>query len=186
MYGQVAGIVGRADLLCCLFYFLSLLTYTERRRGRVGGVLAWTGSMVCCVVAMLCKEQGVTVLGVGALYDVVVTAGFRLGGGGSGGAGLWRSGRWRTLAVRLAAAAAVGLSLLYGRWIVMGSAPPAFQKVSPVPPSLFPQQWPIVSSSQPRNRLTRRRKSMHRFGFIDWNTGTSTGALEVLGEPSIS
>ncbi|KAK7108448.1 protein O-mannosyl-transferase TMTC2-like [Littorina saxatilis] len=72
----VAGIVGRADVLACFFYILTLLCYmryagcrdsAERRARRWG----W---MVCVVMgtasALLTKEQAVTVLATCATYDV--------------------------------------------------------------------------------------------------------------------
>eukprot|EP00064_Thunnus_orientalis_P007054 superscaffoldBa00000763_g7073 len=74
---SVAGIVGRADLLCALFFQLSFLTYckafnrgTDRDdRFSVQWVVV---SLLLCAAAMLCKEQGITVLGVNAAFDVLL------------------------------------------------------------------------------------------------------------------
>ncbi|XP_067372894.1 protein O-mannosyl-transferase TMTC4 isoform X2 [Channa argus] len=74
---SVAGIVGRADLLCALFFQLSFLTYckafnrgSERNdRFSVHWVVV---SLLLCAAAMLCKEQGITVLGVNAVFDVLL------------------------------------------------------------------------------------------------------------------
>ncbi|ELU11461.1 hypothetical protein CAPTEDRAFT_171248 [Capitella teleta] len=72
----VAGIVGRADLLACLFFLLALLCYMRfcKQRDKPGTALtsSWgwfSGMAVCTCCAMLCKEQGVTVLAVCAIYD---------------------------------------------------------------------------------------------------------------------
>ncbi|XP_063224362.1 protein O-mannosyl-transferase TMTC4-like isoform X2 [Bacillus rossius redtenbacheri] len=152
----VAGVVGRADLLCSLFYFVSFLLYCRavsaaRGLAQAGLVAA---SVAGALAAMLCKEPGITVIGLCSSYDVAVVS--RLGprdllarvsrteppGGspapsscssGSGGDGPRRKAAprplprpllWRHAA--LAAAAALMLAL---RWWVMGSAPPAFHRV---------------------------------------------------------
>ena len=76
----VAGVVGRADVLACLFYVLTLLCYMRytscrdgagaddkagwRRWGWMGWVVIFTAA------ALLTKEQAVTVLAACAIYDV--------------------------------------------------------------------------------------------------------------------
>lgn len=75
--------------------------------------------MSSCAVAMLCKELGITVLGVLATYDLVAT---------SGGIDLRHLVK-RQIIKRLCVMTIVGLVLLYGRFTVMGSTPPAFQRV---------------------------------------------------------
>ncbi|XP_043988102.1 protein O-mannosyl-transferase TMTC4 isoform X2 [Gambusia affinis] len=74
---SVAGVVGRADLLCALFFQLSFLTYCKAfnkgndRDARFS--VQWVVvSLVLCAAAMLCKEQGITVLGVNAAFDVLL------------------------------------------------------------------------------------------------------------------
>ncbi|KAM4731027.1 protein O-mannosyl-transferase TMTC4 isoform 2-T2 [Anableps anableps] len=74
---SVAGVVGRADLLCALFFQLSFLTYCKAfnkgsdRDDRFS--VQWVVvSLVLCAAAMLCKEQGITVLGVNAAFDVLL------------------------------------------------------------------------------------------------------------------
>ncbi|XP_062313500.1 protein O-mannosyl-transferase TMTC4 isoform X1 [Osmerus eperlanus] len=74
---SVAGIVGRADLLCALFFQLSFLTYCKafHRGGDRGEKVSvqWIAfSLSLCAAAMLCKEQGITVLGVNAAFDVLL------------------------------------------------------------------------------------------------------------------
>uniref|UniRef100_A0A7N9AUV1 dolichyl-phosphate-mannose--protein mannosyltransferase n=1 Tax=Mastacembelus armatus TaxID=205130 RepID=A0A7N9AUV1_9TELE len=91
---SVAGIVGRADLLCALFFQLSFLTYCKAFN---------RGSLLLCAAAMLCKEQGITVL-VSELLR-------------------------RGLLTRLTLMGLGGLSMLYARWRIMGTGPPAFTEV---------------------------------------------------------
>lgn len=77
----VAGIVGRADLLSCLFFLLSFLCYLRyckyRDKRKLGHSpssrwLPLGGVLLCTLAAMLSKEQGVTVLAVCATYDVFI------------------------------------------------------------------------------------------------------------------
>jgi hypothetical protein len=60
----VAGVVGRADLLCALFYFLGFIAYCNSLRFDWGIYQAamLLLSMVFCATAMFCKEQGITVI----------------------------------------------------------------------------------------------------------------------------
>uniref|UniRef100_A0A3P8Y5B0 dolichyl-phosphate-mannose--protein mannosyltransferase n=1 Tax=Esox lucius TaxID=8010 RepID=A0A3P8Y5B0_ESOLU len=102
---SVAGIVGRADLLCALFFQLSFLTYCKAFRG--GGFCEQLrfclNVLLLCSAAMLCKEQGITVL----VSELVRTG----------------------LLTRLALLSLSGASLLYTRWKIMGTGPPAFTEV---------------------------------------------------------
>ncbi|KAM9483968.1 protein O-mannosyl-transferase TMTC4 isoform 2-T2 [Salvelinus alpinus] len=136
---SVAGIVGRADLLCALFFQLSFLTYCKAFRGGRESEekfsIHWIAvSLLLCAAAMLCKEQGITVLGVNAAFDVLLICNvnvYEL----SQRLFLRRkaddvSERVRTgLLIRLALLAMGGASLLYARWRIMGTGPPAFTEV---------------------------------------------------------
>uniref|UniRef100_A0A8C7BMW7 Protein O-mannosyl-transferase TMTC4 n=1 Tax=Neovison vison TaxID=452646 RepID=A0A8C7BMW7_NEOVI len=73
----VAGVVGRADLLGALFFLLSFLGYCKafRETGNKEGTHStfWVLlSILLGAVAMLCKEQGITVLGLNAIFDILV------------------------------------------------------------------------------------------------------------------
>ncbi|XP_068920304.1 protein O-mannosyl-transferase TMTC4 isoform X3 [Petaurus breviceps papuanus] len=73
----VAGIVGRADLLGALFFLLSFLGYCQafRESNKEGTQFStfWVLlSILLSAVAMLCKEQGITVLGFNAVFDALV------------------------------------------------------------------------------------------------------------------
>ncbi|XP_071198064.1 protein O-mannosyl-transferase TMTC4 isoform X1 [Salvelinus alpinus] len=136
---SVAGIVGRADLLCALFFQLSFLTYCKAFRGDRESEekfsIHWIAvSLLLCAAAMLCKEQGITVLGVNAAFDVLLICNvnvYEL----SQRLFLRRkaddvSERVRTgLLIRLALLAMGGASLLYARWRIMGTGPPTFTEV---------------------------------------------------------
>ncbi|KAM9327505.1 protein O-mannosyl-transferase TMTC1 isoform 1-T1 [Pholidichthys leucotaenia] len=76
----VSGIVGRADVLACLLFLLTFLSYT-RSVGRciskdslpyTVSPLAMLVSLFLGTCAMLVKETGITVFGVCLLYDALV------------------------------------------------------------------------------------------------------------------
>ncbi|XP_038072090.1 protein O-mannosyl-transferase TMTC1-like [Patiria miniata] len=76
----VAGVVGRADLMACLFFLLSFLAFQRSiKQGKSG--FAFTDrpgslvlSLLLVVCALLSKEHGATVLGVFMVYDVMMTS----------------------------------------------------------------------------------------------------------------
>ncbi|KAF2368007.1 protein of unknown function DUF1736 [Trinorchestia longiramus] len=185
----VAGIVGRADLLCALFVFCALLAYirairedshsargfysfnvsngiesSRKSRGSPAlstlstsffmeqsssrtGTSPSTGSAVCTgrswltlcavctTVAMLCKEVGITALGLCSAYEVLIVS------CGEAGGGLFcvlPLGSHRRRCLRKTNACllkrhlfllVVGSSLLLGRFLIMGSAVPRFMQV---------------------------------------------------------
>jgi len=116
----VAGIVGRADLLCGIFYFLSIYSYVKHLRS--GSLSFFCCSMIFCTVAMLCKEQGITVLGVLAVYDLIASGRLHLKGSK-------KLLNIKPISCRFLWMTFVGLVLLYGRFNIMGSTTPAFQRV---------------------------------------------------------
>ncbi|XP_046903092.1 protein O-mannosyl-transferase TMTC4 isoform X2 [Hypomesus transpacificus] len=136
---SVAGIVGRADLLCALFFQLSFLTYCKafHRGGDRGEKVSvrWIAfSLSLCAAAMLCKEQGITVLGVNAAFDVLLICKVNvfelsqrllLGRKPANVGGILPTG----LLTRLALLAVGGVLLIYSRWRIMGTGPPAFTEV---------------------------------------------------------
>ncbi|XP_042189731.1 protein O-mannosyl-transferase TMTC4 isoform X3 [Callorhinchus milii] len=135
---NVAGIVGRADLLCALFFLLSFISYCKAFRkydaqGKFS--LIWIlVSLLLCGAAMLCKEQGITILGVNAIFDALVICKIDILHLGSG---LLQNNttseqkiRWkRGFFTRIFLIASGGIILLYGRWRIMGTGPPAFTEV---------------------------------------------------------
>ena len=78
----VASVVGRAEILACLFFLLSLMSYFRSVHcSNVTGVRTvctefnwgWLAcSMLMAVLGLFSKEQGVTVLGVCTIIDVFI------------------------------------------------------------------------------------------------------------------
>ncbi|XP_077339085.1 protein O-mannosyl-transferase TMTC4 isoform X2 [Lithobates pipiens] len=103
----VSGIVGRADLLCALFVVLSFLGYCKALPGfnkREHTSPFWViFSVFLGAVAMLCKEQGITVLKFSFLKKGLFT--------------------------RIGLLAIGAMCVLYIRWRIMGTGPPAFTDV---------------------------------------------------------
>lgn len=77
---SVAAAVGRADLLCCIFFNLSFIFYkrgcTHSKNQQRLDIMP---SIICAGLAMFCKEIGITVLGVCAAYDVIIVAQLNFG-----------------------------------------------------------------------------------------------------------
>ncbi|XP_067669530.1 protein O-mannosyl-transferase TMTC4-like [Haliotis asinina] len=78
---SVAGLVGRADLLCALTFLLSFLLYARAcassssqmsYRPESFSLVSIIASMCLCVVSTFCKEQGITVIGICSVFDVIV------------------------------------------------------------------------------------------------------------------
>lgn len=82
----VANVVGRADLLCALFYLLAFLSYincfadgvtndSSKRPAKYSRL--WLAFCIFwCVLSLFSKEQGITVLGVCIVYDFVFVCKF--------------------------------------------------------------------------------------------------------------
>lgn len=69
---QVASVVGRAELLSAIFYFLAFLTYVKISSD-IMSVKDWlilTCTVFLATCSMLSKEPGITVLGVCITYDI--------------------------------------------------------------------------------------------------------------------
>lgn len=65
--------VGRAEMLCAIWYLMAMLVFIRLTEVKHAGPLFWfyfTLVVLCSITAMLCKEQGITVLGVCAVYDI--------------------------------------------------------------------------------------------------------------------
>ena len=78
----VTGVVGRADVQACLFFILSLLAYIKSPVEVSSNIsfVGWRNTrwrwmflcLVLCIISMLSKEQGITVLGTCAVYEIMV------------------------------------------------------------------------------------------------------------------
>ena len=93
----VASLVGRADALCGLFAFAAASLYTaalraaQHRAPAAGAVASRVGAAYSlALVAALCKEIGVTVVGIFAAMEVVfILRSSSSGGSSGGGAGVY-------------------------------------------------------------------------------------------------
>ncbi|CAH0393458.1 unnamed protein product [Bemisia tabaci] len=181
---SVAGIVGRADLLSTFFAFISILVYQYAVRKENTSVSSLSYCALSCVfvgIAMLCKEQGITIISICCLYDLLIVNNMYLNkmlhevfnssqkkpksnkqlphkilnqihqnglnghsnGHGAGAVSMQNGNRSNGLSdeklkdnrhfflllLRQSILCFGCVALLYLRWIVMGSAPPVFQKV---------------------------------------------------------
>ncbi|XP_065841636.1 protein O-mannosyl-transferase TMTC2-like isoform X2 [Oscarella lobularis] len=119
----VTGVVGRADLLACVFFLLALLAYERGCRTTSATRWGFVGVAVgCCLAAMLSKEQGVTALGVCVIYDVFVVGKCRLANIRS----LLVESHYAQLRRRLIVLVLSGVVLLGARVVFMGNKPPSF------------------------------------------------------------
>lgn len=75
----VTGVVGRAETLSSVYFLASFMFYIKStRRKRATGWRPLGLSMASVATAMLCKEQGITVTGVCAVYELFVAQKLRL------------------------------------------------------------------------------------------------------------
>ena len=131
----VTGVVGRAETLSSVFFLAAFLFYSKAtKRKRVTGWQYLTLSMICVAIAMLCKEQGITVLGVCGVYEIFVAQKLRVSDlqylvrwlvSGKGALNnSWTPDVTRRLAVLFASTA----GLLVLRLQIMGSKLPVFTR----------------------------------------------------------
>uniref|UniRef100_A0A2K6DN43 Protein O-mannosyl-transferase TMTC4 n=1 Tax=Macaca nemestrina TaxID=9545 RepID=A0A2K6DN43_MACNE len=137
---KVAGVVGRADLLCALFFLLSFLGYCKafresNKEGTYSSTFWVLLSIFLGAVAMLCKEQGITVLGLNAVFDILVIGKFNVleivqkvlhKDKSLESLSMLRNGG---LLFRMTLLTSGGAGMLYVRWRIMGTGPPAFTEV---------------------------------------------------------
>ncbi|ERE88110.1 transmembrane and TPR repeat-containing protein 3 [Cricetulus griseus] len=75
----VTGVVGRAELLSSVFFLAAFLSYTKSKGP--DNSIVWTPialTVLLVAVATLCKEQGITVIGICCVYEVFVAQGYTL------------------------------------------------------------------------------------------------------------
>ena len=115
----VTGVVGRAELISSIFFILTILQYKKETRMSLACVPVFTS------IAMLSKEQGITVLGVCFVYEVFLIQGLDS----------WlrpnsshqsTSSSIKKSIERIVVLVLTGLALLYIRFQVMGSNLPVF------------------------------------------------------------
>ncbi|XP_065886596.1 protein O-mannosyl-transferase TMTC4-like isoform X2 [Dysidea avara] len=124
---QVANVVGRAEMLCAIWYLLALMVFMHLTTLKDAGFLFWFYSFVVIlfsVVAMLCKEQGITVLGVCAAYDICTKLNFKTI---QQMLTTWKTKRPLSLLLtRLLVLAVSTVVILYLRVVVIGQGSPQF------------------------------------------------------------
>jgi hypothetical protein len=71
----VAGLVGRADTMACMFFMLSFIAYARASKDweTLQAKLCLPASILFAALATFSKETGITVIGVNVLYDVYCT-----------------------------------------------------------------------------------------------------------------
>ncbi|KAK6196139.1 hypothetical protein SNE40_001423 [Patella caerulea] len=148
---SVAGVVGRADLLCALLFLLSFLSYArscinEYSETSYRGDCIRIGWLLCCLflctLSTFCKEQGITVIGLCSAFDIImvcridllVLTGLRkstnlVSNGNNNNVPKQDTfPQWlKCLVYRQISLAGTAVFLLVVRWRVMGSTPPTFQ-----------------------------------------------------------
>ncbi|NWT82310.1 TMTC3 protein, partial [Lanius ludovicianus] len=75
----VTGVVGRAELLSSIFFLAAFLSYTKSKGP--DNTIVWTPialTVFLVAVATLCKEQGITVVGICCVYEVFIAQGYTL------------------------------------------------------------------------------------------------------------
>ncbi|XP_067669524.1 protein O-mannosyl-transferase TMTC4-like [Haliotis asinina] len=153
---SVAGIVGRADLLCALTFLLSFLLYARAcsttlsqisYRPESFSLVSILASMCLCFVSTLCKEQGITVIGICSVFDIVTVCRLQplqwlaikksktsdenghCGFNDKVGQNQQEIPRWaKGLIARHLILFVAGVFLLAARVWVMGSTPPTFRQ----------------------------------------------------------
>ncbi|XP_061871977.1 protein O-mannosyl-transferase TMTC3 [Colius striatus] len=75
----VTGVVGRAELLSSIFFLAAFLSYTKSKGP--DNTIVWTPiamTVFLVAVATLCKEQGITVVGICCVYEVFIAQRYTL------------------------------------------------------------------------------------------------------------
>ena len=115
----VTGIVGRAELLSSVFFLLSILSYEKAAvKGQLVVYLPLSMAFVGC--AMLCKEQGITVLGILVVYEIFLIQKLDWKNHNFNWPGVW------SCLFRLTTVILTGTLLLLLRFLVMAHNLPVF------------------------------------------------------------
>ncbi|XP_046581370.1 protein O-mannosyl-transferase TMTC3-like isoform X2 [Haliotis rubra] len=172
----VTGVVGRAEALSSIFILAALMSYIKCTGFRKPIDYTWLLTTVCLVtVAMLCKEQGITVIGICCVYEVFVAqrASFwelvdflqSLLGGKP------RVPRWLSMSVvRMVFLVGSTLLMLFARIKVMGAQLPVFTRFdNPASVADFPARHLTFNYLLPVNSWLLLNPSLL---CCDWTMGT--------------
>ncbi|XP_034189920.2 protein O-mannosyl-transferase TMTC4 [Osmia lignaria lignaria] len=134
----VCGIVGRAELLCALFIWISILCYhcSIYAEKLIHRWLSMCGCIVFIAIAMLCKETGITAVGICCVYDLLIVNKIL---SSDLIIHIMKKPSWivikqfirqkQKLLIRLFILLTSGLILIFSRFCVMGFKAPTFQSV---------------------------------------------------------
>ncbi|GAB6026462.1 hypothetical protein CHUAL_012657 [Chamberlinius hualienensis] len=116
---NVAGIIGRADVMAAICFFVSFLLYAKIDSSRLlNSIYLFCLAMILAVIAMLFKENGITVLGFCSAYSIINTRPFGL-----------QKAPLRGLLAKLLGISITGACAVTFRWWIMGCSLPTFQPV---------------------------------------------------------
>ncbi|XP_026764670.2 protein O-mannosyl-transferase TMTC4-like [Galleria mellonella] len=117
----ICGIVGRADILAAITFFLSFIAYNKAITTQ--RVIYLSAAILLAAVSMLFKENGVTVLGFCLCYEIVAKLQMK------NITKQKNNYKYKYLhsMLRIVVTIVSIILLLYGRWILMGSAKPDFK-----------------------------------------------------------
>ncbi|XP_064073545.1 protein O-mannosyl-transferase Tmtc3 isoform X2 [Vanessa tameamea] len=129
----VTGVVGRAEMLSSLFFLGALLCYARAATKRRYTDWRYVAACTACVgIAMLCKEQGITITAVCVVYELFVAQKRRGNNTGRSWFEYWGKGGWGCAcgeaARRVATVCCATLALLAARLHVMGAQLPVFTR----------------------------------------------------------
>ncbi|XP_059049134.1 protein O-mannosyl-transferase TMTC4-like isoform X2 [Achroia grisella] len=117
----VCGIVGRADIIAAMTFFLSFIAYNKAITS--DKVIYLVAAVLLATVSMLFKENGVTVLGFCLCYEIITTL---LRKDLTNPKKYFKYKYFHSI-LRIVITATSIIVILYGRWIVMGSTTPNFK-----------------------------------------------------------
>lgn len=138
---SVCGIVGRAELLSALLFALAFIFYAVScKQGTllempVKMFLLLIASMLLAATAMLCKEQGITVLGVCCVYDTVLAVsdfGSKKTSKKKNSVGMQTTPKlytFKPFICRQIILGCCGILMILGRFQVMGRTVPKFKPI---------------------------------------------------------
>lgn len=194
---NVSAVVGRADLLCALFFVLSFLCFVRScstsspcseasLQYNVRSSCLWLlGSAMLAIISMLCKEPGITVIGVCFVYDAIVICKMDLTRIVATfqdrfvGAQKWLL----PLVLRQATLSVAGYWALALRWKVMGSSSPVFQKIDN-PASFEESFWVRAANYQHVYALNVWLLLCPEWLCFDWSMGCLT-LIRSVGDPRL-
>ncbi|XP_014360540.2 protein O-mannosyl-transferase TMTC4 [Papilio machaon] len=114
----VAGIVGRADILATMTFLISFLLYDQSMKYNKCTYIYLFTSVILAGVAMLFKENGITVLGFCIVYNIVINC---------GNSKRSKTNNFKATLIRIIIVFLAGVLLVYARWIIMGGMKPEFK-----------------------------------------------------------